>query len=183
MSDKCFIEVGVHQGSFACNSDERGDRSYNEWCVTWNTACSCSGTDKWTYGRLQRTFDLLKTTLESKGMNINIKTKLTMSGTEGKTSRSKIYLSSMCDKRVITTSMMWTKCWCWVHRRSMKKKKLSAALAQGFVYAGCSHMTAGTVAKKLGKGAETVTSFCCLGDTLNANDNSESIVTAKTRIA
>ena len=48
---------------------------------------------------LQRKFSLLKATLESKGMKVNInKTKLMVTGMKGETSRSKI---NLCGKRVL----------------------------------------------------------------------------------
>jgi len=72
----------------------------------------------------------------------------------------------------------------WVHRRCLKVKNLSADLAQSFVCASCSSMTARTVAmeEKLCDAIETVKGFCYLGDRLNASGGSEAAVTARTRI-
>ena len=113
---------------------------------------------------------LWKATVESKGIKVNInKTKSMVSGTEVETSRSKVDPFGMCGKKVMADSIMCSKYRCWVHRRCTKRKKLSVAMAQTFVCARCSSMTAETVAKeKLCDGVETVKSFCHLGDRCNA---------------
>ena len=60
---------------------------------------------------LWRKFSLWKATLESRGMKINInKIELLVSGTEGKTSRSKICVVCMTRKRVMAKSITCNKC-------------------------------------------------------------------------
>ena len=80
-------------------------------------------------------------------MKVSInRTKLMVSGTEGKTARSKI---NSFGKEVIADCIMCTKCRSWVYKKCTKRKKLSVALAQSFVCARRRRsVTAGTVEKK-----------------------------------
>ena len=104
---------------------------------------------------LHRTFSLCISTLESKGIKVIInKTTLLVSGTEGEISRSKTDPCGMCGKSN-GNSIMCTTCKSWVHK-CMKRKKLPVVQAPSFVCARCSHMTAGTMAKKLCDGTEMV---------------------------
>ena len=105
-----------------------------------------------------------------------------MNGTEGETLRSKMHQCGMYGKRVMGNFIMCTKRKCCVHRKCTKKK-LSIALAQSFVFARCSSITAGTVAtEKLCDGVDTAKGFCYEGDRFNFNGDSEAAVKAKTRI-
>ena len=57
-----------------------------------------------------------KDALESKGLKVNIrKTKVMVSGSEGEPFQSKINPCRVCGRRVMTNSVLCTKCGNWVH--------------------------------------------------------------------
>jgi len=189
-SDEFPVKVGVHQGSvlspllFAIVMDvvtkEARKGVLHEILYANDLLLMSESMDD-----LQRKFGLLKAALENKELKVNLgKTKLMVSGTEGKTSRGKIDPYGICGWRVMANSILRIKCGHWVHRRCSKVKKLPADLAQSFVCARCSSMAARTVAmeEKLCDGVEIVKGFCYLGDRLNASGGSEAVVTARTRI-
>ena len=82
-----------------------------------------------------------KGALESKGLKVNTrKTKVMVSGSEGKLFKSKI---DQCG--VMAISMLCTKCGNWVHGRCAKIKKVTAKLAMHFVGSRCRGIMKGTV--------------------------------------
>ena len=64
-----------------------------------------------------------KDALESKGVKVNTrKTKLMVSGPEGELYKSKIDPCGVCGRKVMTNSVLCTKCGNWVHGKCAKIK-------------------------------------------------------------
>ena len=56
-----------------------------------------------------------------------------VSGSKGEVLKSKVDPYAKCAKRVMANSVMCTKCGKWVHGRCTKMKRVTSALAKGFV--------------------------------------------------
>ena len=83
-------------------------------------------------------FQKWKEAFERKGMKVNLnKTKVMVSGSEGKTTVSKIDPCSMCGKRVKANSVLCGKFGKWVHGRCTKMKRVTPRLANNFVCGKC----------------------------------------------
>ena len=126
-----------------------------------------------------------KDALESKGLKVNTrKTKLMVSGSEGKLFKSKIDPCGVCGRRVTANSVLCTKCGNWVHGKCAKIKRATARLAMHFVCLKCKRIMKGMMdlIKKLCDEVETVNGFCYLGDKLNASGGCEAAVTVRVRI-
>ena len=82
--------------------------------------------------------------------------------------------------------VMFAKCGKWVHGRCMKMKKVTSALAKGFVCELCVYTMEGIVKPdeelSFSDQVEFVKSFCYLGDRLNASGGSKAAVTARMKI-
>ena len=73
---------------------------------------------------LKKRFWNWKNALESKALKVNTrKTKLMVSGSEGKLFKSKIDSCGVCGRRVMANSVLCTKCENWVHGRCAKIKE------------------------------------------------------------
>ena len=149
MPDEFFVKVGMQQDSalllflFATVMDDARNGVLHEILYVDDLVQINESMED-----LQRKFSLLKATLKSKGVKVNInKTKLMVSGTEGGTSISKIDSCGICGKRVMVNAIMCIKYRYWVHKICKKRKKLLVDLALSFASSRCNGMTAGTVAK------------------------------------
>ena len=126
-----------------------------------------------------------KDVLESKGLKVNTKkTKMMVSRSEGELLKSKIDPYGVCERRIITNSVLCTKCENWVHGRCAKIKRATDRLATYFICSKCKEITEGMVdsIEKLCDEVETVSGFCCLADRLNSSGGCEANVTARVRI-
>ena len=75
---------------------------------------------------------------ESNGLKVNFrKTKVMVSRSKGEILKSKVDPCAKCAKRVRANSVMCTKCGKWVHGRCAKMKRVTSALAKGFVCELC----------------------------------------------
>ena len=75
-----------------------------------------------------------KDALESKNLKISTrKTKVVVSGSEGKLFKSKTDPCGACGRRVMAHSVSCTKCGYWVHGKCAKIKRATARLAMHFV--------------------------------------------------
>ena len=73
-----------------------------------------------------------KETFDSERLKMNHKkTKVMVSGS--KVLKSKVDPCAKCGKRVMTNSVMCTKCGKWVHGKCAKMKRVTSTLAKGFV--------------------------------------------------
>ena len=87
---------------------------------------------------LKEKFLKLKEALESQELKMNLKkTKVMVSGSKGEVPNSNVDPCSKCGKRVRANSVMCTKCCKWVHVRCAKMKRVTSALAKGFVQKVC----------------------------------------------
>lgn len=189
-SENFEVKVGVHQGSvlspllFAMVIDavtESARRSDMNEILYADDLVLMSDTME----NLKERFENWKKELEAKGLKVNtMKTKVMVSGTEGELFRSKIDPCGICGRRVMSNSLLCTKCGNWVHGRCAKIKRVTNRLAMCFVCSKCM----GVIAKnsdsieKLCDEVETVNGFCYLGDRLNAGGGCEAAVTARVRI-
>ena len=126
-----------------------------------------------------------KDALESKGLKVNTrKTKLMVSGSEGKLYKSKIDPCGVCGRRDMANSVLCTKCGSWVYGKCAKIKRVTARLAMHLVCSKCKGIMEGTMdsIEKLCDEVETVNGFCYLGDRLNSSGGCEAAVTARVRI-
>ena len=126
-----------------------------------------------------------KGALESKGLKINTrKTKVMVSGSQGKLFKSKIDPCGVCRRRVMVNSVVCTKCGNWVHGKCAKIKRATARLAMHFVCLKCKVIMERTMdsIKKLCDEVETVNGFCYLVDRLNASGGCEAAVAARIKI-
>ena len=189
-SDEFSVTVGVHQGSvlspllFAIVMDVVTEKAreglMNEVLYADDLVLMGDSMEE-----LRYKFGRWRESLECKGLKVNnIKTKVMVSGTDGEIQKSKTDPCGVCGRRVMVNSLLCTKCGCWIHGRCAKIKRVSGALAKGFVCEVCRRGMTGTrlPQEKLCDGVETVKSFCYLGDRLNASGGSEAAVTARTRI-
>ena len=70
----------------------------------------------------------------SKGLKVNTKkTKSMVSGSEGELFKCKIDPCGVCGRRVMTNSLLCTKCGTWVHGKCAKIKRATARLAMHLV--------------------------------------------------
>ena len=134
---------------------------------------------------LRERFQRWRGELESKGKKVNIrKTKMMVSGAEGKIVRSKVDSCGICGKRVTSNAMLCTVCKKWVHARCAQTKKVSSSFAQQFICRRCKDIGDGKEepVEMLCDEVETVKGFCYLRDRLNASGGCETSVTARIRI-
>ena len=84
-----------------------------------------------------------------------------VSGSERALSKSKIDPCKVCWKRVMTNSVLCTKCGNWVHGRCAKTKRVTARLAMHFLCLKCKEIVEGMVdsIEKLCDEVETVNDF------------------------
>ena len=189
-SEEFEVKVGVHQGSvlspllFAIVVDvvtENARRGVvNELLYADDLVIMCEDMKD-----LKERFWNWKDALESKGLKVNTrKTKLMVSGSEGKLYKSKIDPCGVCGRRVMANSVLCTKCGSWVHGKCAKIKRATTRLAMHFVCLKCKGIMEGTMdsIKKLCDEVETVNGFSYLGDRLNASGGCEAAVTARVRI-
>jgi len=74
---------------------------------------------------LRENFDQWKRAFESKGMKVNLgKTKLMVSGIDEETPDSKVDPCDVCEKRVLTNSVLCTICSKWFHARCTILRKV-----------------------------------------------------------
>ena len=113
-----------------------------------------------------------------------MKTKLMVSGSEGELFRSKIDPCGLCGRRVMSNSLLRTKCGNWVHGRCAKIRRVTTRLAMCYVCFKCRGVKAknSDSIEKLCDEVENVNGFCYLGDRLNAGGGCEAAVTARVRI-
>ena len=106
------------------------------------------------------------------------------SGSEGELLKSKIGLRAVCSRRVMTISVLCTKCGNWVHGRYSITNRVTTRLVTRFVCSSCRNMINETVdlIEKLCDEVETVNRFCYLRDRLNASGGCKVAVTARVRI-
>ena len=184
-SEEFEVKVGVHQGSelspllFAIVVDvitENARSVVNELLYADDLVNMSEDKDD-----LNERFWNWKNALERKDLKVNtIKTKLMVSGSEGKLFKSKIDPCGVCGRRVMVNSGLCTKCGNWVHGKCAKIKRATAKLAMHFVCLKCKGIIEGMMdlIEKLCDEVETVNGFCYLGDTLNASGGCEAAVTA-----
>ena len=87
---------------------------------------------------LKEKFLKWKEAFESNGLKVNLKkTKVMVSRSKGEVLKNKVDLCAKCGKRVRANSVMCTKCGKWVHGRCAKMKRVTSALAKGFVCEPC----------------------------------------------
>ena len=120
-------------------------------------------------------------------MKVNLKkTKMMKSDSKGEVLKSKVNPCAMSGKRVIANSMICTKCNKSVHGRCAKMKKVASTQAKGFVSELCLDAMEGIMepGEELSffDQVDFVKSFCYLRNRLNASGESETAVTARTRI-
>ena len=73
------------------------------------------------------------------------KTKAIMSGSKGEALKSKVDPCGKSGKRVMANLVMCTKCGKWVHGRCMNIRRVTSALAKGFVCELCVNTMKGIV--------------------------------------
>ena len=189
-SDEFEAKVGVHQGSvrspllFAIAVDVNTENArrgvVNESLYADDLVIMSENMED-----LKEKFWNWKYALESKGLKVNTrKTKLMVSGSEGKLYKSKIDPCGVCGNRVMANSVLCTKCESWVHGKCSKIKRVAARLAMHFVRSKYKGIMKGTMdsIEKLCDEVETVIGFCYLGNRLNASGGCEAAVTARVRI-
>ena len=131
-SEEFEVKVGVHQGSvlspllFAIVVDvitENARRGVvNELLYADDLVIMSEDMED-----LKERFWNWKDALESKGLKVNTrKTKLMVSGSEGKLFNSKIDLWGVCGRKVMANSVLCTKCGNWVHGKCAKLKRAIA---------------------------------------------------------
>ena len=129
-SEEFEVKVGVHQGSvlspllFAIVVDvitENAKRGVvNELLYADDLVIMSEDMED-----LKERFWNWNNALESKGLKVNTrKTKLMVSGSEGKLYKNKIDPCGVCGKRVMANSVMCTKCGSWVHGKCAKIREL-----------------------------------------------------------
>ena len=134
---------------------------------------------------LRERFQRWRSALEDKGLKVNVgKTKMMVSGTEGKTVLSEIDPCGVCGKRVGSNAVCCTQCTKWIHGRCTKMKKVTCSSARYFVCRRCTDVGDGTEepVEVLCDEVETVKGFCYLGDKLNASGGCEPVVTSRVRM-
>ena len=108
------------------------------------------------------------------------------SGSKGEVLKNKVDRCAKCGKRVMTNSVMCTKCGRLVHGRCTKMKRVTSTLAKDFVCKLCVDTKEGIVepGEKISffDQVDFVMCVCYLGDRLNASGGSEAAITARTRI-
>ena len=126
-----------------------------------------------------------KDALESKGLKVNTKKrKVMVSRSEGEVYKIKIDSCGVCGRRVMASSVLYTKCGSWVYGKCAKIERAMARLAMHFVCLKCKGIMEGTMdsIEKLCDEVETVNGFCYLGDRLNTSGGCEVALTARGRI-
>ena len=90
---------------------------------------------------LRERFQRWRRALEGKGLKVNVgKTKMMVSGTEGKITSSKIDPCGVCGKRVGSNAV----CMKWIHGRCTKMKKVTCSSARDLVCRRCTDVGDGT---------------------------------------
>jgi len=83
---------------------------------------------------LREKFWKWKEAFESKGLKVNLwKTKVVLSWAEGEVAVSKVYISGICGKQLMTNSLLCVKCRKSIHGRCVKVKKVTLRLGRDFV--------------------------------------------------
>ena len=109
--------------------------------------------------------------------------KMMVCGSEGEILQSKMDPCGVCGKRVMSNSLLCTKCNKWIHGRCAKVRKVTSHLARAFVCQSCEKGNCqGSPTEEMGNGIKTVNGFCYLDDKLNACGGCEAAVTARTRL-
>jgi len=89
---------------------------------------------------LKEKFYKWKEAFETKGLKVNLrKTKVMMSGIEGKITKSKIDPCGVCGKRVMSNSVLCKKCNSWIHERCAKVNRVTINLASNFECSRCTN--------------------------------------------
>ena len=186
-SNQFQVNTGVHQGSVLSPllfiliieelTKECGDG------IPWEIlfADDLVLTSETFEGVLQK-FAKWRTIFESNGMKVNMdKTKLMVTGEEGKTIKSGDYPCGVCSKGVGSNSMMCTSCRLWVHRRC-SGLRASQRLSETFVCKVCQNPKSKATDSKitLADGEiEKVGQFKYLGDMLHPDGKVETAVRAR----
>lgn len=189
LSEEFEVKVGVHQGSvlsplvFAIVIDVvtesareglMGEMLYADDLVLMSD----------TMEGLREKFVKWREAFESKGLKVNLgKTKVMVSGMEGKALMSKVDPCGMCGKRVKANSVWCQKCGKWIHGRCTKMKRVTQSLAKDFVCGRCEKGVGGVVEQeeKLCDEVESVKEFTYLGDKVSVGGGCEAAVTARAR--
>ena len=86
-----------------------------------------------------------RSALEGKRLKVNVgKTKMMVSGTEGKIALSKIDHCCICGKRVGSNAVCCTQCTKWIHGRCTNMKKVTCSSARHCVCRRCTDFGDGT---------------------------------------
>ena len=190
LSDEFAVKVGVHQGSvlspllFAIAVDVIVEEAREGLMYEILYADDLVIVSE-TMEELREKFKKWKEALERKGMKINLgKTKVMVSGSEGKRSDSKIDPCSVCGKRVMANSMVCKKCEKWTHGRCARVKRVTTTIARDFICTRCKNNEKRKYEplKELCDGVETINEFCYLGDRLDSQGGCEVAVTARMRL-
>ena len=189
-SEEFWVRVGVLQGSvlspliFAIVVDVVTEHAreglLNEILYADDLVLMSESLDE-----LRERFQRWRSELEDKGLRVNVgKTKIMVSGTEGKITLSKINPCGICGKTVGCNAVCCTQCTRWIHGRCTKMKKVTSSFARHFVCRRCTDVGDGTEepVEILYDKVETVKGFCYLGDKLNASGGCETAVTSRVRI-
>ncbi|MBJ5695539.1 hypothetical protein JGG83_23085, partial [Salmonella enterica subsp. enterica serovar Derby] len=132
-----------------------------------------------------------KTSLETKGLRVNVGNTKVMVGGEGPRRVEEMgkWPCGVCRKGVGRNSLQCTNCLKWVHKRCSQVKGKLATASLTFICAKCTGQVAdcarGDERFDIGNGdsLEKVERFCYLGDMVSADGGADSAVTARVRSA
>ena len=130
---------------------------------------------------LRKKFWKWKEAFGSKGLKVNLgKTKVVVSGAEGKVTVSKIDPCGICGKRIMANSVLRVKCRKRIQGRCAKVKRVTLRLRRDFVRGRCKKEVDGfkDSVEELCEEVEIVRGFCCLEDRVNAGGGYGKAVTA-----
>ena len=189
-SEEFWVRVGVHQGSVLSSlifaivanvvTEHAREGLLNEVMYADDLVLMSKSLDD-----LRERFQRWRSALEDKGLNVNVgKTKMMVSGTEGKIVLSKTDPCGICGNRVGCNAVCRTQCTKWIHGRCTKMKKVTRSSARYFVCRRCTDVRDGAEepVEVLCHEVETVKGFCYLGDRLNASGRCETAMTSRVRI-